>query len=314
MKERTTITVAAAACFVAALAVFNVAGWVVSWRDSLAFAALFAGVALTAEVLGFNLAISIERQWRDKRRAAALAAGYSLAVCMLINLASGHNAWIAFERAMFAPQVAAAQAEIDQRRARLLTEIAAIDQQIQAARPPVTMDAGPRGRAEARQVYELEIARLNPRRAQAQAALDAAPILAHERHVAPDWAVWALFAAIEAVKSLVLWAIGKGATAVAPTVAAGRKALAPENPSAPDAGRAKPDANIVAQIGFLATGNPRHAAVWRCRHLEQRSIAGIAARLNISERMARRLLREAGQRIERQYAANVVSISSGKAA
>lgn len=311
-KERTTITVIAAACIVGALALFNIAGWVITWANSLAFAVLFSAIALASEILGFNLAISIERQWRDKRRSAALACAYALAICMVVNLVSGHNAWLTFERAMFAPQVAAEQAEIDTARARLQLELASIDSQIAAARPPIAMQAGPQGRAEARRVYELEVQRLAPQRAAAQARLDAEPVAAPERHVAPDWAVWALFASIEIMKAVLLWAIGAG---LARTTAV----VEPQTDDLPVTSEPKDtestvDPNVAAQVSYLMSVHPKQSQAWRLRHAERRSIAAIARRMKLSEKQIMRLLREGSDRLKKYYDAetNVTPIDEAK--
>lgn len=305
MKERTTLTVAAAGGVVAALAVFNVAGWVITWADSIAFAVLFSAIALSSEVLGFNLAISVERQWRDKRRAAALACGYALAICMIVNLVSGHNAWLEFERIMFAPQVSAAQADIDQSRARLQLEIAAIDAHIERARPPVDMAAGPLARAEARRVYELELNRFAPQRAAAQARLDAEPVAAAQRHIVPDWVVWVVFGLIEVMKAMVLWAIGAGLARRAPFATG--TAHAPARPAVPEPAQDKIDPNLAAQLSYLSSVHAKQASAWRLKHVEHRSVRGIATRMQISPTQAQRLLREADARLNAHYAANGIT-------
>lgn len=302
--ERTTITVIAAGGVVAFLAAFNLAGWVVTWENSIALMVLFAGVALCAEVLGFNLAVSIERQWRDKRRAPALAAAFSLAVCAAINLTSGHNAWLEFERLMFAPQVRAEQTEIDARRANLQIEIAAIDAQLDAARPPIRMEAGPQGRAEARRVYEMEVARLAPQRDAAQAKLDAAPITAPARHIAPDWSVWVLFGLIEAMKATVLWAIGAGLsrTDTGPAGAAGGADTLSTAANTPPQKRRPIDPAVAEEIAYLREVDKRLATVWRVVKGDRRSFRGAAKELNVTLAMVQRRIRSAEQALAKRNA------------
>lgn len=209
-QERIWITIFAAGGVVAALAAFNVAGWVLKWSDSFWLALLFCSVALCSEVLGFNMAISVERQIRDKRVDRATACIFALAVCGIVNVVSGHNAWTGFERMMFAPQVADEQREIDHARATLQLQIAGIDSQLLAARPPVEMNAGPAVREQTREVYQIEVSRLDPQRRAAQARLDAMPLAAPERHIASDPLVWTAFVLIEIMKATVLWGIGAG--------------------------------------------------------------------------------------------------------
>lgn len=191
-------------------AVFNVAGWAVRWHDTQAIALLFCGLAFFSEFLGFALAIAAEKQWEAGKKRRFAVCVYSLAVCAFVNVVSGDNAWTTFETMMTAPQARAEQASIYNERRDYLNQIAAIDAQLEAARPAPDAAVGPQARAEARQVYQLEITRLNPDRARLQARLDAMPIVAPERHIIEPWMVWAGFIAIELMKALLLWGIGLG--------------------------------------------------------------------------------------------------------
>lgn len=191
-------------------AVFNVAGWGVRWHDSWPIALLFCGLAFFSEFLGFALAIAAEKQWQAGKKRRVIVCIYSLMVCAFVNVVSGDNSWTTFETMMTAPQMRSEQTSIDRERRDYLGQIAAIDQQLESARPAPSATIGPQARAEARQVYELEIARLSPARTRLQARLDAMPIVAEERHIIAPWAVWAGFIAIEVMKALVLWGIGLG--------------------------------------------------------------------------------------------------------
>lgn len=199
-----------AAGVVLAFAIFNVAGWGVRWHASLPIALLFCGVAFCTEFLGFALAIAAEKQWQAGKKKRVIVCLYALLVCAFVNVVSGDNAWTTFESMMTAPQVRTEQGDIDRERGDYLSQIAAIDQQLEAARPSPNGTMGPQARAEARQVYELEIARLSPARTRLQARLDALPIIAEARHIIEPWMVWAGFIAIEIMKALVLWGIGLG--------------------------------------------------------------------------------------------------------
>lgn len=192
------------------LAIFNVAGWGVRWADSLAIALLFCGIAFCCEFLGFALAIAAEHQWRNKRKDRFAVCVYSLAVCAIINVVSGDNAWTTFERTMLAPQSHNEQASLDHERGDYLSQIAEIDRQLDLARPPPQAAIGPQARGEAREVYGMEISRLQPRRERLQARLDVLPVVAAERHILEPSLVWIGFALIELMKALVLWGIGVG--------------------------------------------------------------------------------------------------------
>lgn len=232
-SERLVLTVVFAGGVVLTLAVFNVAGWAVTWKSSLALALLFCGVALFAEFLGFNLAIAAERQWAKKRKDRFAVCVYSLAVCAVVNVVSGHNAWTTFERMMLEPARQAEQRSLDRERGAYLDEIAALDRQLDAARPPPEAAVGPQARAEARRVYEIEIARQNPRRERLQGHLDALPVVAPERRIIAEWAVWLAFAAIELMKALVLWGVGAGDIGQRLRSAAAGVALGAQTPSEP---------------------------------------------------------------------------------
>lgn len=192
------------------LAVFNVAGWAVRWQEALAIALLFCGISFFCEFLGFALAIAAEHQIKAGRKDRFVVCVYSLAVCAIVNVGSGHNAWETFEGMMTAPQARIEQAGLDHERGAILSEIAGIDRQLDGARPAPQTALGPQSRAEAREVYQLEIARLQPRRERLQARLDAMPVVAPERHMIPPILVWIAFGLIEAMKALVLWGIGVG--------------------------------------------------------------------------------------------------------
>lgn len=191
-------------------AVFNVAGWGVRWHDSWPIALLFCGLAFFSEFLGFALAIAAEKQYEAGKKKRVLVCLYSLAVCAFVNVVSGDNAWTTFESMMVRPQMRIEQTTIDRERHDYLDQIAAIDRQLQAARPAPDASIGPQARAEARQVYALEIQRLNPTRDRLQAHLDNMPLVAAESHIIAPWAVWIGFIAIELMKTLILWGIGLG--------------------------------------------------------------------------------------------------------
>lgn len=308
-KERILITVVAAGGVVLTFGVFNVAGWAVRWADSIALALLFCGVALFAEVLGVNLAISIERALRRPRRFDR-AAGclFALAVCAIVNGVSGHNAWTTFERQMFAPQVAAEQAEIDARRAPMLLELA--EAKAQAARLNEQVLAitetgraenwpGDRVRLQAAPLLPL----LTAARADAadkQAKLDAMPLVAPERRIAADWTVWAFFIAIELMKATVLWAVGAGierqraAAPLAPFSPPAQPAPASAHAPQPASDReARRRAQIDAELAHLRTLDVRLAAVWRMRKREYRSVEKIAEDLKLEISDVNRALAEA---------------------
>lgn len=301
-QERNGITLFAAGCIVAAMAAFNVAGWVLTWIDSWALLGLFASLAVASEVLAFNMAIAVERAVRNHRKPAAWACGYVLVVCMAINAVSGHNAWAEFERAMFAPETRAAQVEIDERRGALLTQIAEIDRQIAAARPPVAMSAGPQGRAEARRVYEIELARLQPMRAIAQQRLDQEPLTAPQRRIAPDWLVWLVFGAIQIMTALVLWAIGAGQAAAA---SAHAETAAHPQPATETQGETQAessvsiDPKIAKEIEVLQAKSARWAAVWRHKYVHARSVRQTAARLKVDRNVVDRALRSARKYLDK---------------
>lgn len=209
---RTPIALAVypAAGVVLTLAVFNVAGWGVRWSANLWLALLFCGVAFFCEFLGLCLAMAAETQAVKKRWDRFAGAVFCLSVCATVNVVSGHNAWTTFEAAMLAPQIRQEQVDIDRSRADLLGQIAVIDRRLDAARPPPEAAIGPQSRAEARQVYQLEISRLQPSRNALQEHLNAMPMVAPDRRILPPWAVWAGFVAIELMKALVLWSVGFG--------------------------------------------------------------------------------------------------------
>lgn len=203
------LTALAAAGVVITLAIFNVAGWTVTWAGSTWLMLLFCGIAFFSEFLAFVLAVSVERQWKI-HKARAMACLYALAVCAAVNLVSGHNAWVEFESRMVAEQVRTEQARIDLERGQLLDDIAAIDAELAAARPALDAAMGPAARAEAREVYQIEVQRLQPRRDQIQARLDALPVVAPDRHIIEPWVVWVAFALLELMKAVVLWGVGIG--------------------------------------------------------------------------------------------------------
>lgn len=202
-------TALAAAGVVVTLAIFNVSGWTATWKDAPELMWLFCGIAFFSEFLAFLLAVSIERQWKT-HRPRALACLYALLVCATVNLVSGHNAWTEFEGRMIESTRLAEQAQIDNERRDLLQNLAAIDAELAAARPAVGSALGPQNRAEARELYQIEVQRLSPRREQLQQRLDAIPLVAAERHIIHPVAVWIFFALIELMKAVVLWGVGIG--------------------------------------------------------------------------------------------------------
>lgn len=209
-KDRIALcTALAAAGVVITLAIFNVSGWTATWKEAPELMWLFCGIAFFSEFLAFLLAVSIERQW-EKHKPRAIACLYALLVCAAVNLVSGHNAWTEFEGRMIESTRVAEQAQIDSERADLLQNLATIDAELAAARPGVGAAIGPQSRAEARQLYEIEVQRLSPRRDQIQARLDAIPLVAPERHIIDPIAVWVFFALIELMKAVVLWGVGIG--------------------------------------------------------------------------------------------------------
>jgi hypothetical protein len=209
-RDRIALSTAlAAAGVVITLAIFNVSGWAVTWDNSFELKLLFCGIAFFSEFLAFLLAVSIERQWKD-HRPRAIACLYALLVCAAVNLVSGHNAWVEFEGRMVAADTLAEQARIDRERGQMLDVLAAIDAELAAARPSVDSALGPQNRAEARELYQIEVQRLSPRRDQVQRRLDALPLVAEERHIIEPWAVWVAFALLELMKAVVLWGVGIG--------------------------------------------------------------------------------------------------------
>lgn len=203
------ITALAGGGVVATLAIFNVTGWIDTWQGSPALMLLFCGVAFFSEFLAFVLAVSIERQWKT-HRPRAIACLYSLLVCAAVNLVSGHNAWTEFEGRMVASDLRAQQEQIDNERRDLLQDLAAIDAELSAARPSVDSSLGPQNRAEARELYQIEVQRLTPRRDQVQSRLDALPIVAPERHIIDPIVVWIAFGLLELMKAVVLYGVGFG--------------------------------------------------------------------------------------------------------
>lgn len=315
-SERIGVTVFAAGGVVAAMVAFNVGGWLFTWQESLPMLLLFVGVSLFSEVLGFNMAISVERAFRQRRTGAALACGYVLAVCMAVNAVSGHNAWTEFEQAMFAPEARAAQTEIDARRARLQLSIAEIDRQIDAARPPVAMDAGPQGRAEARRVYEMELARLQPMRDLAQQRLDAEPVTASTRRIAPDWLVWLVFGAIQIMTSIVLWAIGAGQARrksaagtvdPLPTGTAGTADPSLEGTAATVSPRRAIDPVIAEEIEFLRGVRPEYATTWRLLKVQNRGPRSMAREMRVSLSTAQRRVLACKKALAKRDAAQAMS-------
>jgi hypothetical protein len=170
---------------------------------------LFCGIAFFSEGLAFVLAISVEKQW-EKDRKKAIACIYSLLVCAAVNLVSGHNAWVEFEGRMLAEQTRAQQVQIDAERGQLLDMLAQIDAELAVARPPVDSALGPAARAEARELYQIEVNRLQPRRDDAQRRLDALPLVAEQSHIIDPTMVWIAFALLELMKAVVLWGVGVG--------------------------------------------------------------------------------------------------------
>lgn len=204
------ITALAAFGVVITLAIFNVTGWIDTWKSAPALMLLFCGIAFFSEFLAFVLAVSVEKQW-GKHKKKALACIYSLLVCAAVNLVSGHNAWTQFESRMVAEQVRTQQAQIDSERGQILDTLAQIDGELAAARPSVDSSLGPASRAEARELYQIEVTRLQPRRDEAQRRLDALPIVAEERHIIDPIVVWIAFGLLELMKAVVLWGVGVGA-------------------------------------------------------------------------------------------------------
>lgn len=203
------MTALAAAGVVITLAIFNVSGWTATWREAPELMLLFCGIAFFSEFLAFLLAVSIERQWKT-HRPRAIACLYALLVCAAVNLVSGHNAWTEFEGRMIESTRRAEQTQIDAERTGLLQDLAAIDAELATARPSVDASLGPQSRAEARELYQIEVQRLSPRRDQIQRRLDALPVVAPERHIIDPIAVWVFFALIELMKAVVLWGVGIG--------------------------------------------------------------------------------------------------------
>lgn len=209
-KDRIALlTALAAGGVVVTLAVFNVWGWTLTWKDAPALMGLFCGVAFFSEFLAFLLAVSIERQWKQHKQ-RAIACLYALLVCAAVNLVSGHNAWTEFESRMVASDMRAEQSQIDAERAELLDVLASLDAELAAARPAPASALGPAARAEARELYQIEVTRLSPRRDQAQRRLDALPLVAPERHVIDPVAVWIAFGLLELMKAVILWGVGFG--------------------------------------------------------------------------------------------------------
>lgn len=229
------ITALAAGGVVVTLAIFNVSGWVSTWKESPELMLLFCGIALFSEFLAFVLAVSVEKQWAKDRK-KAVACIYSLLVCAAVNLVSGHNAWTEFEGRMVAGQVQAQQSQIDAERGQLLDVLAQIDRELAAARPSVQSTLGPAARAEARELYQIEVTRLQPRRDDAQRRLDSLPLVAEQRHIIDPTAVWVAFGLLELMKAVVLWGVGVGAGLAQMSAivqgAAAASALAAQRPDA----------------------------------------------------------------------------------
>lgn len=194
-----------AACTLAgltlALAVFNIHGWLAA---GLVILAILAGFF---EALGFVFAVMVEDAVRARRPDRALVAFAILLGCAAFNTVGGHRAWDASMAERQAADRAAAQSALDARRGELLSTAARA--QAEVDRVPLPAVNSYTGRQDAaRETWELATRDARERKAQAESALAALPVVAEVAPPFDERLTWGFLAFLELAKALGLWAIG----------------------------------------------------------------------------------------------------------
>lgn len=216
LVSRPWLSSAAVLVLTAASAAVNAWGYLASFKGLLCL--VLVAMALSCEVLGVRLAHAVERAWTAGQRFRASVGLVLLAGVVGFNLVSGHRALALADAEADAPRQAAlaARAQAEAHLADIRAELAAIPALPENV-PAVRLRAYVAARGEA-------LARLNPARAAAEAALASLPTPAQTEKLAA-WAYWALAGLIEALKALALWSIrtaAPAALAAAPRRNAGR--------------------------------------------------------------------------------------------
>lgn len=185
----------------AALAWFNVTGWVGEGLTILAILAAFF------EAIGFIFACLVEDAVRQRRFDRAFVAVLILVGAAAFNTVGGHRAWEASMQARVDADRQASQAALDQRRGEL--QLAISRAQAEIDRVPMPDPNERTGRQEqARATWAMATADARTRKAQAEAALTAMPVVAEPAPPFPVWLTWGFLGFLEVAKALGLWAIG----------------------------------------------------------------------------------------------------------
>lgn len=257
--ERKWITKIGLACWIVILAVWNVAGWALYWWGNKVdlpvlgpiplIALLFMAGAATAEVVGANFAIEVERAHHDKHRGRMWANVFAAFVFAAFNAYGSHNA---YEQFLVRPDAAKAEiartAALDVSTARLV----ALDGRIAAVPMCDPLALGPKALVECGTNRRGEIAALETERRAEQQRRDALP--AEAAPVSIWWllAAFAFFAAVEAVKMLSFWSIGAGRARAAVLDRSGHGVPVGTEPR-PTAGTVVPFASRLLRKSLIAT-------------------------------------------------------------
>lgn len=195
-----------------ASALLNAWGWMQSAAGLAAI--LLVVLAISAEVLGVRLAISIEAL-ADRKQRARLAVAVALMIGVVgFNAYSGKRALALIEQERLAPY-----AQAQAKRAEAASDVAAVKAAI-AAVPTLPANV-PASRLEAyRAARDSELARLQPQLGAAQAKLEALPAVTAPAPPIDPAVMFAVVVLIEALKALGLWALGSAPKAPAVPAAA----------------------------------------------------------------------------------------------
>jgi hypothetical protein len=216
-KENNTITILAMSGLILTLALWNIAGWALTYGQILWAAVLVCLLAFFSEVLAANQAIEAERNW-DKARAKAFGNLAALLVFGAINTAGSHNAWHQFEALLLAPvhraQLQAYEtqlATLNQDLADAETRVQELERRIDSLPTPDPRDITSRQQAAA-EFYQVLYQPLADRLAAARTDLTKAEqsiedLTPERTELLPSWAVWFGFGALELVKAIGFWAL-----------------------------------------------------------------------------------------------------------